>query len=93
VFDGTFSRSIAAGSGRPGRGAGSCGAAVVLVADRRVVGVVVAALRRGRAVRVGMGVVAITSTVGNWTGCCSCPEAGPAAVALATASNAAATDC
>src|SRR5690242_7696026 len=67
VFDGTLSRSIAAGSGRATAGAGSvgccCGAGVL------VVPVPVAGARRGCVVvRAGIGVVEITSTVGSATG-------------------------
>src|SRR3954468_15880711 len=64
VFDGTLSRSIAAGSGRSATGAGCagcCGAAVVPVP--------VAGTGRTVVVRAGIGVVEITSTVGKATGC------------------------
>src|SRR5712672_3528052 len=72
VFDGTLSRSIAAGSGRAvAAGVGCCGAAVVLVAGAR----------RGCAARAGNGVVEITSTVGRATGCCA--KAGAWACAAA----------
>src|SRR5579871_691539 len=64
VFDGTLSRSMAAGSGRAATGAGCCaccgcccGAVVVRGAGaRRTV------------VRAGIGVLEITSTVGRATG-------------------------
>src|SRR5205807_1364460 len=86
VFDGTLSRSIAAGSGRAATGAGCCGcgccgAAVVLVAGAR----------RGGAVRAGIGVVEITSTVGSatggWAGACA-RAAPPTPIVAAAATTA-----
>src|SRR5262245_13693720 len=87
VFDGTLSRSIAAGSGRSATGAGCagcCGAGAAVVRG--------AGPRRGCVVRAGIGVVEITSAGGRATGgsagvgaCARAAPATPSVVATAIA--------